>query len=502
MPDLKATRAALGDGMKEFRLFVFGFAAFYLALVWGLEFPPLQDYPMRLFIGYAAATFESPAYNWGEFFELQNNYGSYSLTFWFLRAATPFVGIEAAGLLFLSVYVCAVAAVALVETRGRENTPWPLLLLFPLAFNQTYIIGLMGYFMSAPFLLLALRHLQTVVTKPLTPRRLAAHAALQSVIFFCHPLTCVLYVGFGMLTAFFRRGRALARAVFLAGGFGAVFALWYLNSSAGGGFEFSPRWWPFTATLEFFLLMFSGMKITDGPDWIASALWFATFAFLAYSGYRMRGKTKIPNLDLLMFALCAAGFLALPFSPGSPYTYFNIRLVVFVYFFGAIVLSNLGMCRFAGRVFASAVVAISIWQGFLHYGLSNEIAGARPVIERMEKNSVILPVVEDGRSALLDPVYFYQFHDHVPEYYHVLAGGGANPVLISNPAFPIRYRLPSPMLEVLRSPRIGDYACCYRYLITRGGRFGGLDRFGPFVRIDGNRNWTLFEIKTKGKTEP
>ncbi len=503
LPVLNFEGALRRDGFKEFYLFVLIFALFHLALIWSLDFPPLQDYPMRMFIGFAASTFDNPAYNWADFFELHNSYGSYSFTFWFIRLFTPYFGIEATGKLFLSLYVCLVAALALVESRRRENVPWPLLMLFPLAFNQTYIIGLMGYFISIPVLILALRHFESVTEKPLAPRRFASHLPFQAVIFFLHPMACALYIGLSGVVCLFKRGRPLLRSVFLLCAFALFFVLWYMSSSSGGNFVFSPLWWSFSATLDFFLLMFSGMKITNGADWIAVSLWCAAAVFLAYSAFRLRGKLHFARLDLLMFALVFIGFFSFPFSPGAPYTYFNIRLVALVYFFGAIVLSNIALCRFAGRVFAVLIAAITIWQGILHYRLSVEIGQIAPVISKMEKNSVVLPVVADGKSVYLDPVYFYQFHDHVPEYYHFLVGGGANPYFIDDlPAWPIHYRHPQKMLEVLSSRNLEDYSCCYRYVMARGDRFQSVEFLGPFRSIARSGKWVLFEAPSDSQDYP
>ncbi|WP_462136957.1 hypothetical protein [Candidatus Mycalebacterium sp.] len=498
MPDsgFRSAFSPAREGLKDFRIFVFVLLAFHLALVWLPEFPPLQDYPMRLFIGFTASTFDNPAYNWADFFELRNNYGPYSLTFWFLRFFEPYVGIEAAGRLFLSLYVCLVAAFTLSESRVRENVPWVLLALFPLAFNQMYIIGLMGYFISIPVLMLALRHFEFATEKPLTPRNFFTHLLFQAVIFFCHPLACAIYIVFSGVICLFKRGWPFLRAIIITGGFTLFFAFWYMSSTSRG-FEFEPLWWPFSMTVEFFLLMFTGMKITNGPDWISVALWGAVGGFLAYAAVR-GAKTRFSRLDLTLFLIALVGFLALPFSPGAPYTYFNIRLVAVVYFLGAVVLSSLPMCRFAGRIFAVLIVAAALWQGVLHNKLSNEIAEARPVISRMQKNSAVLPVVEDGKSAHLDPVYFYQFHDHIPEYYHFLIGGGAFPYFIDNlPAFPIHYNgseRTRKMLAVLGSENPADYGCCYRYVLTRGENISRFQSLGPFRRVVRNGKWALFEI--------
>ncbi len=484
--------AIFRDGLGEFYLFLSFLTALCLATVWGLRFPPLQDYPMTLFVGFASATFEDPSHNWPQFFNLENGYGSYSFVFWFLRVLIPIFGINAAGKLFLSLYVCAVAAFAAFEARGKKFIPWPLLLFIPLAFNQTYIIGLMGYLISIPFLLFALRHLEFTANNPLTPRRLFFHCFFQFLVFLAHPFTAVLYSVFSAIGFAFKRGIALLRSVFLVGGFTAFFVVWHLMSDSGEG-EIYLTWWSFSAIFEFFLLMFAGMKINGGADWISVALWFCIFAFLGYSAFRMRGKISVPQRDTALLIAAAAGFFVLPFSPSSPYTYFNIRLVALVYFFAAVVVSNIGMCRAAGRVFAVMVTATVVWQSVLHYKLSHEIAQARPVILQMEKNSVILPVVADGRSAHLDPLYFYQFHSHVPEYYHLLVGGGASPYLIGNPAFPIKYRHPQRMLEVLKSRYWEDYACCYRYVLARGEDYVSKQSLGPFREVARSGLWSLFE---------
>jgi len=483
------------DGFKEFYFFVLIFTAFHLALIWILDFPPLQDYPMRMFIGFAASTFGDPAYNWADFFELHNSYGSYSFTFWFIRVFTPYLGIGATGKLFLSLYVCLVTALALVESRRRrKNVPWSLLMLFPLTFNQTYIIGLMGYFISIPILILGLRHFESVTEKPLTPRGFASHLPFQAAVFFCHPMSCALYTGLSGSACLFKRGRPLLRSVFLLCIFALFFALWYVSSGSGENFVFSPRWWPFSATADFFLLMFSGMKITNGADWIAVSLWCAAAVLIFCSALRPGEKSSFARVDLLIFTFLFVGFFSFPFSPGAPYTYFNIRLVAPLYFFGAIILSGISMSRFAGRGFAVLIAAAAAWQGILHYNLSGERAEIEPVIFQMEKNSTLLPVVADGTSSYIDPVYFYQFHDHDPEYYHFLVGGGANPYLISNPAFPISYRLPSKLPELGSAKTWDEHGCCYRYVLARGDRFVPIQSLGPFRRAADSGKWVLFEM--------
>lgn len=471
--------ATLRDGFKEFNLFLAVLTVFSLAVVWGLAFPPLQDYPMILFVGFASATFEDPSYNWPVFFHLENGFGSYTFVFWFLRVLAPVFGIEAAGRLFLSLYVCAVACFAVLEARRKDSVPWPLLLFLPFAFNQTYIIGLMGYFVSIPFLLFALRHLESVAEGPLTPRRLLSHCFFQGLVFLAHPFTSLLYAGFSAVGCVFRRGMPLLRSALPVGGFTVFFIVWHLVSDSGGT-EFSPRWWGFSATCGFFLLMFTGMKINGGADWISVALWFCIFAFLSYAAFRMRGRINVPRSDAALLAAAVLGFFALPFSPGEPYTYFNIRVVAVVYFLGAVVLSNIPMCRAAGRVFGIMVAAVLVWQGVLHSRLSDEIAEARPVILEMRKNSVVLPMVKDGRSSHIDPLYFYQFHDHVPEYYHFLVGGGAHSNLIAHPAFPIKYRRPPETFE-------------FRYVLARGESFAGVASLGPFRKVARSGPWSLFE---------
>ena len=468
----------------------------HVALIWALRFPPMQDYPMRMFIAFAAATFDDPQFNWAQFFELHNNYGSYSFTFWFIRALAPFFGIEAAGKLFLSLYVVLTAAFALSEARRRQTVPWALVLLLPLAFNQTYIIGFMGYFFSVPVLMLALRHLSSVTEKPLTPRRLASHLPFQTVIFLCHPFTSALYGGFGSLVCLTKRGRPFVRAAVLAGGFCLVFALWFLLSDSGSEFDFNPRWWPFAATVEFFALMFTGMRITGGADWTVAALWCASAGVIAYALYRVRGKRenfRPARLDTVMLALALAGYFALPFSPGAPYTYFNIRLIAVVYFLGVIALSYVPMSRRAGIVLATVAAAISLQQGLLHKSLSDETGRIRPLISAMEPNATVFTSVLSGRSEYLDPQFFYQFHDHAPEYYHFLKGGGAPATLINNPGFPVRYRRGLDILSV-RSTDPADYACCFRYIITRGD-FKSPETLGPYEKTVASGRWALFELR-------
>jgi len=118
------------------------------------------------------------------------------------------------------------------------------------------------------------------------------------------------------------------------------------------------------------------------------------------------------------------------------------------------------------------------------------------VLKKMEPNALILPLLFEASSTELDPLFFYQFHSHDHDYYHVLVGGGANPFNIRNPFFPVQFKeyLSLPFPATPEKFTWESHGVNYRYILTRGASqdfTGRLQKESRLVLRSGK--WTLFE---------
>jgi hypothetical protein len=113
----------------------------------------------------------------------------------------------------------------------------------------------------------------------------------------------------------------------------------------------------------------------------------------------------------------------------------------------------------------------------------------------MEKNAAVLPLILNSSASGLDPVFFYEFHKHEPNYYHIFVGGGVTPALFPNPLFPVQYKpgVALPVPSDLTPASLQSYAPYYRYLLVRGAPpmyIWDLSHYYHFVSQSGA--WSLF----------
>lgn len=471
----KQLTAHNGDRLS-FYLSALLLAAFSLVPVWGLRFLPMQDYPHHLFISYVMSSFQNPLFNWEQYYQVSPKLAPYSLFYSFIKYLSMMTGIETAGKLFVSLYIVTVCVLIFRASRDlpREHVPWGLLMLFPFAFHQMYFLGFTNYILSVPLLFLALLDFRRLIDSRLSPLSLLRHAPFQLLLFINHPYTIMLYVLFaGIMSLLSATGfRGFIRNMISPMSIALLFALWLIIS---GQMETSTavRWWPISGTMQFLLLMFTGMKITDGADWFSLSAWLIAASIFFFYGAVRRRYLPVQKDLIMMTALCLIGAFALPFLFKTA-QYFNARLAPVIYIFIALILSRIVLTKRAGYVIAVLMTFLLFRSFQIQRAVATETTDILPVIFQMQRNAAVLPIMFDSSSSALDRAFFYQTHDHEVFYYHILIGGGANPQMYQNASspnsiFPLAYRqgvyLPKANSANFRWQEYEPY---YKYVLTRG----------------------------------
>lgn len=485
---------------------VFTLTAVTVWPLWSTRFLPMQDYPQHLFLAHLSATWSDPAYNWKDFYCLDLQFRPYMLWYLAMNLLTGVFEVETAGRMLFSLYIVLITLLVLSARRltDRSHPPWGMLLIYPFAFNQMYYLGFPNYLLSLPLLFLALLDLDSLVVR-ISAGSILRHGLYLVLLLLNHPYTALVYIVLGAISALYlrkNRRQCLTMLVPLTG-MALCFALWYLlghgPSSAPTGAPWQVSWWNLPGTAAYYLLPFTGMRWTNGPDWIILGLWGLGAALFVgcsqppgrTSGLRVRRTTAWYLASLF-------GFLVLPFWMGY-YSYFNLRLAPVSYFALALTLGTLRMTARSGALLAFTVLMLLTGSIRTQKTVSQETATLLPVLSKARANALILPLVFDGASGAVDPVFFYQLHGHETDYYHVLVGGGANPALFPNAMMPVQYRpgvrLPRPdQAKGFSWTRQGAY---YDYLLVRKappGLYGYLALTCRLLASSGP--WDLFQNKS------
>ena len=497
---------------RVFLICLFSLAFVSLWPIWGVRFLPMQDYPQHLFISKILATYNEPAYDWHAYYTVDLRPTPYSLSYIFKNLIARVVGLETAGRIFLSLYIGFTALlVALLRKRhGTAGDPWPLLLLFPFLFNQIYYLGFENYLISIPILFLCIEHLDRFVDSKTSAKSITIHSLLLVFLFAAHPYTLLVYIVFCLATASIRlpdRGafwRAIAPSTILC----AIFIAWYLNFSAkldpARYANYGLSWWTMKGTLLYYLLPFTGMRITEGVNWMVMTTWILLFAVILFEGIQGKEPFSLPVKEVRLFLLTLIGYVGLPFGAGH-YSYFNLRLAPISYILLCIILSRIPLKRSQGIILTVLSAFLLVSSFCLGRSVSSETEEILPALKKMEPNALILPLLFDYSSTELDPLFFYQFHSHDHDYYHVLVGGGANPFNIRNPFFPVQFQkyvsLPFPAIPEKFTWE--SHGVNYRYILTRGSSedfTGRLQKESRLVLRSGK--WALFEHQLRCQFPP
>lgn len=476
--------------------------------IWWYRFLPMQDYPQHLFIAHVLSTFNAPEFDWKNNYALNPNWGAYTLTYGILRFFSALTNIEVAGKLLTSLYVLLMTAVVLRAARYHTGTtsPWSLLLIFPCVFNQTYYLGFQSYLLSIPLLFLALMDLGCIASRPATLPSVLHQSGVLFLLFLAHPYSVLVYLvfGFAMAGFYFARRDAFRKILTPLVLVSMLFVAWYIQSSIQAKeikYDWAVSWWPAEGVAAFYFTMFTGMRWFNGVNYFAVAFWVSVLGLLAFFAVRdwKLASIQIPVAAFLGLALL--GFIVMPFWMGY-YSYFNLRLAPITYVLLAWLLSGIRLPNAFGHVvglLAMALVAVSI---DIHAKISEETAQLLPVLAKMEKNSAVLPVLVDSGTNVIDATLFYQLHAHDHYYYHLLVGGGVNPLPFQNPMLPLYLRQdrpwPTPMtLNQLPRYRWREVLSKYRYILVRANSDAQIQQWNPFATIAVQSGpWTLLEVRS------
>lgn len=414
--------------------------------VFGLRLLPMQDYPQHLFLAQVATTYEDPAFNWSKYYDVNLGLRPYMLWYLLIKYVGLVTGVELAGKILFSLYLLLITVFIYMIKRSLANftLPWSALLLYPFAFNQIYFMGFSNYILSLPLLFIALLDLEHLLKHPAAPWRIALHSVYIFILILNHPYTFLVYLTLAFIASFLsglgvkQSLKKLAPEIAL----GALFILWYVTmhsqSSSPTATAWEILWCDMRASIKYYLLMFTGMRLTRNIDWASIFLWITCAAVIIIPWLKNGKESSETRWPLTILLASFEGFMILPFWFGY-YAYFNVRLAPVTYFALALLLSRLKISPRAGITVAVCSFLLVILSIQTQMKVSAEAETILPIIGKMKPNALVLPLIFDGTSENIDPWFFPLIHSHEANYYNLLQGG-ANPHLFPNAMMPVQYK--------------------------------------------------------------
>lgn len=475
--------------------------------IWMNRLLPMQDYPQHLFLAHVIATYEDPAYNWKSFYTVDLTPGPYMLWYLAMKPLSLFLGVEVAGKLLFSLYILLISLLTHLARRlcPQGTMPWGALLLFPFAFNQIYFMGFPNYILSLPLLMLAVLDLEAFARGRFPGWRIALHGLYLVLIYLSHPYTVLVYVCLAATTALCFRDRRDIAVPLLTPAFVVVGVLlvWYLfrhgPSPGPNPYAWHLTWLPPNYSLLYLVLMFTGGRLTNGVAWFSLAAWSVVVVSVAHAWRTSRGHWRDLKLPLSLSGVTIAGYFVLPFWFGY-YSYFNLRLAPVCYFLLALVCARLTMGLAAGGLVGASAALLVLHITATQVQVAKESESLIPLLANMNRNALVLPLLFDEGTTIIDPVFFGEFHKHEPGYYHVIVGGGANPTLFPSSMLPVQYRagirLPVPGRPDLYSWQ--EHGRYYDYVLLRGAPANLLRLMQPYGEVIATSGpWALFKTTEK-----
>jgi hypothetical protein len=320
-----------------------------------------------------------------------------------------------------------------------------------------------------------------------------------------HPFTTLVYIVLAFASYFFpaegtaQSKRNLVPPIMLT----IAYFFWLIASHtvnlSSSVEDWIVRWWPPQFINSFYPLMFTGMRFNGHSDLFVLTIWILIASIVAYYGIAGRKKIAGMRRPILLFTLTLIGYAVLPFFIFK-YQFFNSRLAPISYFFLMIVLSRVSIPRVAGYAISALILILLFKTSQIQQTVSKETSEILPLLSKMHKNAKILPLMFDSSTAELDPVFFYQMHEHDSFYYHILVGGGTNPNLFRNPMLPIQFkrdlRLPKP--SRLDDIQWSEYEPYYEYVLARGPTVEFIRSIPANIYFMGSSGkWYLFKKRKK-----
>ena len=128
--------------------------------------------------------------------------------------------------------------------------------------------------------------------------------------------------------------------------------------------------------------------------------------------------------------------------------------------------------------------------------MASELESYIPIFDKMESNAAVLPLWTNAPSAVLDPFFYMNFYSHFPFYYHVIKGGGVNPMLFGGGLMPVAFKDGRKPTRIVWDQVRGERFEQYDYILATqlppqvvrqlNSAATFLDRTGP---------WRLYKVK-------
>jgi MFS family permease len=458
-----------------------GLSFFYLLIIWTTEFLPMQDLPQHLFQT-LAYTLKGSDHPWTDLYDIGVVFGPYSFFYYFTAFSYYILGdMLLAGKLYVSFCFLGFVLLALSasELNKKRGSLWPILLILPIFFNQTYFLGFTGYILAVPIsLYLLLEYYKILIEKKEVTKTLHTLLVLGHILLFLshpHPFAIYLFlVSILLFWSYFKKNKSLLLFLYPVIS-GISFIIWfYLKENPASHLQpFSSlfRWWPFKKNLFYLFQFFTGMKISENLDFISIFFWSLTFLAPLYFILK---KERIKNHLRLIFFVVFSFFLLLyflaPMYIYPTYTYVNTRLAPFVYLAFVLFLSQIKSNKFTSAATVLASFYFAFFNFFVHRGVSKEISEIKESFEALPKGSTFLPLLFSSDSKFLDSSFFFETHTHVHYYYHIQTQDGVSFALFQNPLQAVRFKNPE---AALPTPGGGRYFSwrrhgeLYPYILVR-----------------------------------
>ncbi|MEN8168667.1 MAG: hypothetical protein ABFS08_00410 [Pseudomonadota bacterium] len=415
-----------------------------LFILWHVRFPPMQDYPAHLMVANIVSTAKDATYDWHEYYHIEPKIGPYSASYYLIHLFQKFLDIEDAGKAALSLYFMLIAMFVVYYSRiqiRQNHLPWLMLLIFPLSYNQVYYFGFLNYLISIPILLWLIIDYQRIGLASRNKVCTGLQLVAPLLLFLLHPFTLLLYCGLSLSSLAFRKikKKNFVKEHWIPLLWTVLFIVWFVAANIGGergatAFPDLYYYWSIQRILSFLVLPISGHHTFPVSLYVMPA-----WAILGYVLLRSEQHTKPMVSYKYLLILLFLAYMLLPFN-FLGYSYFSSRLVAPLYMFLAVYLSyKVIEARYLAVIMIFMVVVYyDIYK--THQSVSGEIERQLiPLIEKIPRNSRVLPLYRNGGSEYLDQHIYPQAFFHTHNYYHVLVGGGVSLGLVYNDMLPVRY---------------------------------------------------------------
>ncbi|MFC2154915.1 hypothetical protein ACFLRB_00290 [Acidobacteriota bacterium] len=456
---------------------------------------PCQDVPNHMAIIHTLAA-ENVEPGWQRHFENNLQAAPYSTYYWLGVQLTKLFDAEGANRIILCLYGILLPLSFLFLLLSIDGSlKWNVFFSFPLIYSDLYLLGFTNFMLTLPlFLLMTGLAVKFIKAETTDYKNLFLIGVLTIVIFNTHPFTQFIFMGliFLALPLFIKKMKRIL-LVFSATLPGLLLLFLWMKTSSG----FSTiDYLPLTFKIEYLVL--TPFLFTEASSrflfYIIILLVLVLLGLFVINQKKSSKENKPirekPNHNFRKGIIFLSSLFLLYFF--SPYAagatiWFDLRIAIFVW----LSLFTLIMPHLLKNRTAKAIILmicfinlVGIMSG--HYRFNGEIKPLFKMIDRMEPDARILPILIDPGSKTINPFYFrdgvipyFSLFTHFGSYYHVEKGGESPfmtfypgldhiPLKLRNPIYREVFRISDPfnpnrLLKIV--PHITGY---FDYILVRG----------------------------------